>query len=446
MYDTVAQYGQVLGDPVDDWHPPVMVRLWQLLHPLGPGTAPMFVLQAALYALGFALIVAALVRSSRWRAAIAAAVLALSPLLLGWQMVVLKDTQMLGALIASIGIVAHWRLRGRSLPRVATAAMVLLIAYATLVRANASFATVPLAVLLLPARRSALASLALALVGGAAILLLQPLINHGLLHAEPSDVAKSEPIFDLAGIAVRTPEEPWSAFTASERQEIIDRHCSKAFFWDSLTDPTGCADATERAMKASAGQLYLQLAREAALHPIAYAHHRLAHWNSTERWLVAPGLPDAGPPVEAEPNDLGLGTPANPIAPAWQDAAAAEAATLLGWPIVWTTVALALLPAAWRRRNEAAGSLALALLVSAITLEASFLVISIASDLRYHLWPMTASAVALILLSDDLRLRRREWIAGSAALALVIAGGIAARQSLPWAPDSYEAMVHAASG
>jgi hypothetical protein len=192
--------------------------------------------------------------------------------------------------------------------------------------------------------------------------------------------------------------------------------------------------------------LYLQLAREAALHPIAYAHHRLAHWNSTERWLVAPGLPDAGPPVEAEPNDLGLGTPANPIAPAWQDAAAAEAATLLGWPIVWTTVALALLPAAWRRRNEAAGSLALALLVSAITLEASFLVISIASDLRYHLWPMTASAVALILLSDDLRLRRREWIAGSAALALVIAGGIAARQSLPWAPDSYEAMVHAASG
>ena len=32
MYDTVAQYRQVLGGPVDDWHPPVMVRLWQLLH------------------------------------------------------------------------------------------------------------------------------------------------------------------------------------------------------------------------------------------------------------------------------------------------------------------------------------------------------------------------------------------------------------------------------
>ena len=48
---------------------------------------------------GFALIVAALVRASvagaqRSRAAL----LALSPLLLGWQMVVLKDAQMLGAL------------------------------------------------------------------------------------------------------------------------------------------------------------------------------------------------------------------------------------------------------------------------------------------------------------------------------------------------------------
>ena len=32
MYDTVSQYEQVLGGDVDDWHPPIMVRLWQLLH------------------------------------------------------------------------------------------------------------------------------------------------------------------------------------------------------------------------------------------------------------------------------------------------------------------------------------------------------------------------------------------------------------------------------
>ena len=107
MYDTVTQYGEVLSGEVDDWHPAVMVRLWQLLHPLGPTTAPMFVLQASLYALGFLLCVSALVRSGRPGRGLAAALLGLSPLLLGWQMVVLKDAQMLGAMVAAVGIVAH---------------------------------------------------------------------------------------------------------------------------------------------------------------------------------------------------------------------------------------------------------------------------------------------------------------------------------------------------
>ena len=65
MYDTVAQYGQVLGAEIDDWHPPIMVRLWRALHPLAPGTAPMFLLQVSLYVVGFALIVAALVRGGK---------------------------------------------------------------------------------------------------------------------------------------------------------------------------------------------------------------------------------------------------------------------------------------------------------------------------------------------------------------------------------------------
>jgi hypothetical protein len=117
--------------------------------------------------------------------------------------------------------------------------------------------------------------------------------------------------------------------------------------------------------------------------------------------------------------------------------------TPLGWPIVWTVLALLLLPVAWRRRDDPAGSLALALLASAITLEASFLVISIASDLRYHLWPMTAAALALILLSSDLRLKSWEWAVSALALGAVIAGGLVARTSLPRAPDTYAGMLQA---
>ena len=443
MFDTIEQYRQVLGGPVDDWHPPLMVRLWQLLHPLGPGTAPMFALQVALYACGFALMVAALVRIGRWRAGLAAAVLALSPLLLGWQMVVLKDLQMLSSLVAAVALVAWFRLSGRAVPFAAAAVAAILILYATLIRANGVFVTAPLSVLLMRPRGSLLVSGGIVVLGAVAILALTPIINHRLLHSEPSTIAKTEPVFDLAAIAVRTPRSEPSVFTRAERAQIVSRHCVKPYFWDPLGDPSACEAATDRLRDQPVKQLYLKLARAVVRHPDAYALHRLAHWNSTERWLVAPGLPDGGPPDDAEDNDLGLAASTNDFAGTWQDWAAGEMGTPLGWPIVWTALAFLLLPIAWQRREDPAAGVALALLASAITLEASFLVISIASDLRYHLWSMTASALALILLSNGIRIRTWERAVGAAALAAVIAGGVFMRESLPAAPDSYEGMLQA---
>ena len=445
MYDTVAQYRQVLSNQVDDWHPPIMVRLWQLLHPLAPGTAPMFVLQAGLYAVGFGLLVAALVRNGRRGSAIASAFLALSPFLLGWQMVVLKDGQMLGAMIAALALLAHHRLASRTVPPVTLALAALLAAYATLVRANAVFATAPFIVFMLPRPRSLIGRGVLVLTAIAALLLATPFIDHRIFGAAPSGVAKTQPLFDLAAIAVAMPDSP-SPFTSAERAEIVHRHCVKAFFWDPLGEPTACGPAVERLQAEPERILYLDLARAVVSHPFAYAEHRLRHWNSTERWLVEPNLPEAEPPDEAEDNDIGLRTPASPIMPAWQSVAAAEAATPLGWPIVWTVIAALLIPAAWRRRDEAAGNLALALATSALTLEASFLVISIASDIRYHLWSMTASGLALIMLSDERRQKWRAWIGGAALVGIIVAGGLFTRYTLPAAPSDYQAMIHSPSG
>lgn len=446
MYDTVAQYGEVLSNQVDDWHPPIMVRLWQLLHAVAPTTVPMLTLQVMLYAAGFALILAALIKRGRWRAGIAAAMLALSPLMLGWQMVILKDAQMLGALLAAFGTIAYFRLAGRSVPAAAAGVASLLICYATFVRGNALFATVPLAVMLLPTRTRPLVSSALVVIGLVVVLGLTPIVNHRLLRAQPSDVAKTQPLFDLAAIAVQTGPDDSSVFSPAERERLASRHCVKAFFWDPLGDPGACASVTERFMGQPAGRLYFELAHAVATHPLAYAGHRLAHWNSTQRWLVAPGLPDIEPPAEAEPNTLGLVTPKSDFVSSWQDAAGIEASTPAGWPIVWTSLALLLLPAAWRRRRDAAGSLALALLASALTLEASFLVISIASDLRYHLWSMAASALALILLSDNIGMKRPAWAASILLMGLVIGGGLVTRATLPRAPGSYQGMIHAPSG
>jgi len=444
MYDTVAQYGQVLSGDVDDWHPPVMVRVWQLLHPLGPTTTPMFVLQVALYAVGFALIVSALVGRGRWRAGLAVCALALSPLLLGWQLVVLKDAQMVGALVAAIGIVARYRIAGRSVPPAAAAIVTLLFIYSTLLRSNALFATIPLAVLLTPRPSSVLARAGIALAAMIGIVAVTPLLNQDLFGASPSGIAKSQPLFDLAAIAVATrgSAEP---FTGAQSEELSGRHCVKAFFWDPIADPTACGPITGQANALPERTLYWDLTFAAAAHPIAYAKHRLEHWNSTERWLVQPGLIEAAPPADAEPNNVGLTSPQSVVVPAWHRLGAIEAATPVGWPIVWTVLAALLLPAAWRRREDAYGRLALALLVSAVTLEASFLVVSISSDLRYHLWPMAASGLALILLSDELSYLGRWRMVTAAVLLLVIGSGVYSRMTLPSAPDSYQGMIHEAT-
>ena len=444
MYDTVSQYGQVVSGDVDDWHPPIMVRLWQLLRPLGGGTAPMFLLQLLLYAFGFGLMVGALIRAGRPRSAMCAALLGASPLLLGWQMVVIKDAQMLGALLAAVGIIAHYRLASRRVPLAAASVATVLLVYATLVRANALFATIPLAVVLFPRPRSTRAKAALAIGTIIVILAISPSINNRLLGAAPSGIAKSQPLFDLAAIAAATPNSV-QPFAADERAQIIARHCVKAFFWDPVADPSSCGPVTARANAISQNELYLDLVRGALGHPRAYVSHRLAHWNSTERWIVPPGLIGAQPPLEAEPNSEGLGTPPSDVVPVWQGIAGFETQTPLGWPIVWTLISLLLLPLAWARRAEPQGSLALGLLVSSVALEASFLGISIASDLRYHLWSMTASGLALILLADE-RKSRRFRLVSVAALGLVIAAGVTSRLSLPQAPGSYQAMLHAPSG
>jgi len=445
MFDTVAQYGQVLSNNIDDWHPPIMVRLWQALTVLGPGTAPMFVLQVALYALGFALIVGQLARSSRMIAALAACALSLSPLLLGWQMVVLKDAQMVGALVAALGIIAHYRLAGRKLPLFAAVLVAVLVGYASLVRANAVFATIPLVVLLLPRPSSLWLKAIIALAAIALLLGATPWINSHIFNAQPSGVAKSQPLFDLAAIAADNSTSV-APFTQAERDQIVRRHCAKSFFWDPVADPTSCGPITSRANALPETELYRDLARAVAAHPLAYARHRFEHWNSSERWLVPPGRIDAGPPDEAEPNDLGLETPPSSLAPLWQRFAGWEERTPLGWPIIWTSLALLFLPIAWKRRNDAAGNLAFALLVSVVTLEASFLVISIASDLRYHLWSMTAAALGLIFLAGDAFLTRREWVIRAIVIAIIACGGVITRSSLTRAPESYVAMLHAPGG
>ncbi|MGN6376048.1 MAG: hypothetical protein ACTHMG_10885 [Sphingomonas sp.] len=441
MYDSVDQFGQVLSGDFNDWHPPIMARLWALLHAaFGGGAAPIFVLQMALYWLGLALLAAALAGTGRrWGGWLVLAIGAM-PLFLGWQAAVLKDAQMAGALLAALGLIAWWRLAARRLPWAAGAATAVLFAYATLVRANAVFATVPLAVLALAPHWRCWRQAAVAIGGIVAVLALAPMVNHRLLGAAASGVEHTEALFDLSGIAVRAPSAAGTGITIDERRQLIDRRCVRPFFWDPLGAPGHCDTTMARLNALPSGRLYGLLAAAVLHHPLAYARQRLAHLNSTERWLVPRRWPSAAPPGESETNDVGLASPGR-AAGWWQSAGGWIAATPLGWPFAWTIAALTLVAALQPAAASPARTQALALAGSALTLEASFAAISIASDLRYHLWSMLATGLAAVIAGGAGRLDRRALVIGGAVLLLACAAAVAARLVLPPAPASYAAML-----
>jgi hypothetical protein len=437
-FDSVEQYKQALSGTYLDWHPPVMARLWSALHALGPGAAPMFVAQLIFYWLGLGLLAAALARSGRARAGVAVLAIGALPLFAGWQAAVLKDTQMLGAMLAAVGLVGWWRLAERRMPIPAIVAAIVLLAYATLVRANAVFAIVPLIVMLAPWPMR-LWQRGLAIVAGILLVLaVTPSVNHGLLGAGETKVTRTLPTFDLAGIAhfSGTADD----LSRAERALIVRRHCYQPYFWDPLGDDTRCGSIAERLDLVAARTLVTLWLGSALHHPLAYVEHRLAHLNSTDRLLVPLGRPDAAPPIRSEPNDLGLASP-GPAASAIARAGGWLSETPLGWPVAWIVVASIGLCNAVGRPKSASRDLALALAVSALALEASFAVVSIASDLRYHLWPMMAAALAAILLVSERSVPRRTMIVGGAALLLVFGAGIAARLSQPRSPATYRGML-----
>ena len=438
MYDTVAQFGEVLSGKYDDWHPPAMVRLWAALHgAVGGGAGPMLVLQVLLYWLGLGLLASALARTGKRGAGIAVLMCGLLPVFLVWQMAVLKDAQMLGAMLAGVGTIAWWRFAGKALPWWAWVLVALAFGYATLVRANAVFAVAPLIAMLAATRWRTRAALTAAMV--LAALAAMPLVDHGILGATDSGVRTIQPRYDLAGIAVRVADPSATRLGTTQVDALRRGRCVRAFFWDPLGEEP-CVDAEAPLADLPVGQLYATLAGAALHHPLAYAAHRIAHLDSTERWLVPAGWPEAWPSDEAEANTIGLANPGRGAT--WLvDATTPLAGTPLAWPIAWLVVAVAMLVVALRRPPSPGRELALALLVSGLSLEASFAVISIASDLRYHLWPMMAAALATVLLLADGRLTARSMKMAGVALALVVVGGLASRAILPPAPDTYRGML-----
>jgi hypothetical protein len=347
---------------------------------------------------------------------------------------------MASALLAATGLIAWQRLRGRE-PGVWTwLPVALLLTYATLVRANAVFATVPLAVGLVapwqwrhwPRRVAAIAAITLA------VLAVSPAINHRLLGAHPMGVEFTQPIYDMAGIARHGGADAVPILPPEQWRRAHAERCTSPILWDNLASDQRCGYVQQGVQRHPRRAIFSAWIATAATHPLAYATHRIAHWNSTMRWFVPWHYPLAMPMAESEPNLLGLRS-AGPAALVFDGVAGWLADSPLGAPILAFAVALAVLGLARSDAGPAHG-LAIPLALSAVAMEASFLVVSISSDWRYHLWSMVAAYVAAILLLTR-RVSRRPAQIALACVLLVAGSSLVARLTLsPVGDDYYDAL------
>jgi hypothetical protein len=437
-YDIVFAYGEWMAHAVSDWHPPVLIRLWQGLAGLGlPGLGSLYLLQTLLLWLGLGLLAVAQARAGRrWSAALLLLVGVLPPIS-GWMAEVLKDTQLTAALVAATGVVGHYRLRGRPMPPAAVAGAALLLLYATLLRQNALFSTLPLAAgLAIGERRGRQAARPAMLAGGLALLvaLLAPAINHRLFDARPAHAERSAQLYDMAGIAhfaglATIPGIPPAMWAEAER-----RGCYTPYAWDSYDMPATCPPiwAAVRDRPLTADWLAL-----IARHPIAYAEHRLAHFNTTLRFLTARQEPRAASQKRSTPNPWGLGLGESRAAAISFKVQSIFAASPFGWPIAWAALGLSLLWMGAALPRSPRRDLALALAASALVQMASFLIVSVAADFRYHHWPIAAIAMATALLAGEPLPISRVRRAGLALLALCLVTGAARLALVPHWPAGF---------
>lgn len=421
--DARWQYQQVVDNSYEDWHPPLMAWVWRQLTSIAKGPAPMLVLQVTLYWAGFALVATSALKRGQSRLALALAAIGFLPASLALSGTVTKDALMDGVLLCAVGILL-WRPLVQ--PPAARAGLALgaiaLLLIAAALRFNAFFACVPLALVAFPKRFTSTKPRLLlsALLAAATCLMTGPLIS-GLLQAEKTDVGLSLIIFDLGGITEHSGVSQFPDLHVKD-PVAVNHRCYDPYGWDSYSDwankpcPLGF-DPIQALIDNGDFDAKGSWLRSIASHPVAYLQHRLAHFNLSSFFLVKKG-PDFTAWSQSVPNPWGYSVEKNGLMTLITKIVDGAAATPLGWPIFWISIALASLVAGLMLRLEAEP---IAIAASAFAYGAAYLVVGVATGIRYYIWTFDGAGIAFLLIGSELWRRRFELKRG----ALIIPGAIA---------------------
>jgi len=403
-HDSFRQYSEAVSGAFTAWHPPVMAWLWSYLLPFSGGGSGLLVIHILLYWLSFYLIAATLLEMGRRHAAIATLCVALAPPFIVLMAFIWKDVGMMVTIFAAFAIIFRQRMLSR-IGAGSIAAIILLLAYAILVRSNAIFGVAPV---ILYVWRPALIHRPLWLLPVCAVLTFIAIpvsgaINRFGFHAEGA-AFKSLILYDLVGTAHFSRDV--SYFPVPVSLDLID-HCYSPKWWDPIASGV-CRDPLSFSMKNPRPLLYSVL-----MHPISYAEHRIAHFNEAMFAFVG------SEGYRYEDTDFTRRYRSMPQAPLMLEGTRLHMQLQsfpLFSPALFLLIALQILglTLAQRRRTGLLGESAFYLALSSALYSLSFLLVGVANMSRYQFYPVAAAAIALILFLTERsargdRLSRAEW-------------------------------------
>lgn len=429
--DSQSQFEQAMIGVYNDWHPPIMARLWSFFMLFSGGVWTMFVFQMLCWALAFAILALALERRGHQVAAWAAVVVALFPPFLMHIVNIHKDVGLIATLMLAVALIAQYRLQGKKIPLLVRVIVAALLLYAGLVRSNSWFAVMPILVWILwPSLLKRPIGVALACgIVAVALVPVSSLINQSVLDARPAGALRTLQIFDLAGVVKfsRDTTVAQDKVTLAQIDECyspviadIFYHGARCgFLWDAIAGsadtPAGLATEqpnTRQSPSVSLTPLWIAAIRK---HPLAYAEHRLGHFNAAMQFLI-PGHEASVPAIHA----VVAGKPAERLEPLRGVRKILDLMRFGPWatPAVWLALGLALLLLSHdaARRMDEVDTLSLALTLSGASYIGAFLLIGIANDPRYGL----AGGVAIVT-AAAMQLRRARPVASSRPVRIGIA-------------------------
>ncbi|MBV8653606.1 MAG: hypothetical protein JO255_19240 [Alphaproteobacteria bacterium] len=386
-YDSGYVHDALATGNLGDWQSPVMTVLWAAIDPIAPGPASMFLLIAALYWLGFFVLVAALSRRSSWPALVVP-LLGLAPPAFCLMGIIWRDV-LFAALWLNAAALGLAVARSEGGGRIAAQAVALaLVTLGLLLRPNALFAAPILGAAIAWPRRFSGRRMALLYLPAAALLFgLTRIVFYDVIGAREQHPIQSIMVFDLGGISHFTGDNQFpGTWTPAESSEIA-LSCYQPTEWDIYWWRLPCSFVMKRleAEKIFGTPALSEAWRRVVLaHPLAYLQHRAAFMAN---FLFGANLTMWTEDTSDHTKTVYRDRPLFMALKGLHDALKETPLFRVG---AWLLLDGALVLLAWRRRGTPEGAFAVGTCLSAVAYVLKFTAIGVADDFRYAYWAVLA--------------------------------------------------------